>query len=48
MNGGREFSVEDEPEAAFQYAAELERASRVHPEAVALASVINERSPGSA
>jgi hypothetical protein len=44
VDGGREFSAEDEAEAAFEYVAELERPSRPHPAATALTQVINEPS----
>jgi hypothetical protein len=46
--GGREFSADDEAEAAFAYAAELDLAGRLHPAAAALARVINEHSAASA
>jgi hypothetical protein len=48
VDGGREFSAEDEAEAAFEYVVELERASRPCPAATALAQVINELSARSA
>jgi hypothetical protein len=42
VDGGREFSAEDEAEAAFEYVAELERARRPDPAATALVRVLNE------
>jgi hypothetical protein len=43
VDGGREFSAEHEAEAAYDYAAELDQASRPDTSAVAVAQVINER-----
>lgn len=46
--GGREFSADDEAEAAYAYAAEIERTSQPHLPARALADVINQRGHGRA